>query len=189
MSSRGPLDVVAGHGVGDRLGRVAVPLVPVARPPVQLADPLGLLVEQPGPEHVGEEVVVAVPVPAIVERDEEEVRPIEPLEHRLPAAAAGDGVAQRPGEPIEDRGLEQEVADLVGLALEHLLGEVVDDEAVVAGEVLDEPADVVAALHRQRGELQRGDPPLGPGLEGIDVARRQVQAHRLVEVGRRPRRR
>ena len=82
---RGPLEVLAGHGVGDRLGPVAVRLVPVARPPVELGDPVGVLVEQAGPEHVGEEVVVAVPGAAVVERDEEEVRPLEPLEHR-PAA-------------------------------------------------------------------------------------------------------
>ena len=79
---------LAGHGVGDRLGPVAVRLVPVARPAVELGDRVGLLVEQPGPEHVGEEVVVAVPGAAIVERDEEEVRPVELLEHR-PARRAG----------------------------------------------------------------------------------------------------
>ena len=107
----GALDVVAGHRVGDRLGRVAVRLVPVARPPMQLVDPVGLLVEQPCPQHVGEQVVVAVPEAAIVERDEEQVRPIELLEHRLAAAAAGHRVAQRPGEPVQDRGLEQEASD------------------------------------------------------------------------------
>ena len=80
-----PLDVVAGHRVGDRLGAVAGRLVPGAGPSVELVDPLGLLVEQPRPEHVGEEVVVAVPEAAIVERDEEQVRPVEPLEHRLAA--------------------------------------------------------------------------------------------------------
>ena len=113
----GPLDVVAGHRVGDRLGLIARRLVPGARSPMQLVDPLGLLVQHPRPQHVGEEVVVAVPEAAIVERDEEEVRPIELLEHRLPAAATGHGIAQRPGEPVEDRGLEQEAPDLVGLAL------------------------------------------------------------------------
>ena len=57
--------------------RLAVVGVPVARPAVQLGDPVGLLVEQPGPEDVAEEVVVAVPGAAVVERDEEQVRPVE----------------------------------------------------------------------------------------------------------------
>ena len=130
----GPLEVMAGHGVGDRLGLIARRLVPGAGPPVQLVDPLGLFVGHSRPEHVGEEVVVAVPEAAIVERDEEEVRPIEPLEHRLPATATGDRIAQRPGEPVHDGGLEQEASDFLGLAFQHLLGEVVDDETVIAGE-------------------------------------------------------
>ena len=102
----------------------------------------------------------------------------------LPPSPSGDGVAQRAGEPFEDRGLEQEVADVGGLAGEHLLGEVVDDVAVVAGETGDERAGVLAALHRQRGQLQRGDPAFGACLERGDVALAQPQTHRAVEVGR-----
>ena len=78
---------------------------------------------------------------------------------------------------------------MLGLALQHLLGQVVDDVAVVAGEPRDEAGDVVAALHRQRRQLQRGDPALGAVLQRLDVARAvSVQAHHAVEVGRRPRR-
>ena len=86
----------------------------------------------------------------------------------------GDRVAQRAGEPIQHGSLQQEAAHLVGLTLEHFLDEVVDDEAVVAGEVVDERGDVVTPLHRQRRELQRGDPPLGSGFERADVVRRQL---------------
>ena len=72
-----------------------------------------------------------------------------------------------------------------GLALQDLLDQVVDDVAVVAGEAGDEPGDVVAALHRERGQLQRGDPALGARLQRGDVAGGERQAHRLVEVRRR----
>jgi hypothetical protein len=151
---------------------------------VELADAFGLLVEETRAQHVGEEVVVPVPVPAIVERYDEEVRPVELLEHRLAARRAGDGIAQGTGEPVEDTGVQEEVANVVGLAVEHLLHEVVDDEPIVAGEARDEPTDVVAALHRQRRELQRRDPSLGTGFERVDVGRAQRQTHRLVEVAR-----
>ena len=117
---------------------VAVRLVPVARPTVELGDPSRVLVEQPGPEHVGEEVVVAVPGAPIVERDEEQVRPVEvargwPCRRSRPVTASHSGPVSG-----QDRGLEQEAADVVGLAFEHLLDEVVEDEAVVAGEPGDE---------------------------------------------------
>ena len=83
----------------------------------------------------------------------------------LPPGRSGDGVAQRAAEPAEQRGLEQEVAHGAGLALQHLLDQVVDDVAVVPGEPGDEAGDVVPSLHRERGQLQRGDPALGALLQ------------------------
>ena len=58
---------------------------------------------------------------------------------------------------------------MLGLALQDLLDQVVDDVAVVAGEAGDEAGDVVAALHRQRRQLEGGDPALGPALQRGDV--------------------
>ena len=72
----------------------------------------------------------------------------------------------------------------LGLALQHLLGQVVDDVAVVPGEAGDEPGGVVASLHRQRRQLQCGDPPFGASLQRRHVRGRQLQAHHLVEVRR-----
>ena len=66
-------------------------------------------------------------------------------------------------------------ADLVGLTLQDLLDEVVDDVAVVAREASDEASDVVAPLHRQAGQLQRCDPALGPVLQRRDVGVRQPE--------------
>ena len=68
----------------------------------------------------------------------------------------------------------RKLPDVVGLALQDLLDEVVDDVAVVAGEARDEPGDVVAALHRQRRELERGDPAFGAPLERGDVLGREL---------------
>ena len=94
-------------------GRLGVPgaVVPAAGPAMQPGDVAGALVEQVGAQHVGEQVVVAVPAAVVVERDDEQVLPLQRLEHR-PArpVRAGDGVAQRPGQPVEDRGVEQEPA-------------------------------------------------------------------------------
>ncbi len=57
----------------------------------------------PGPQRLGEQVVVAEPASLVVERDDEDVRVLQGLEHRLPAVASGQGVAQRAGQPLEDR--------------------------------------------------------------------------------------
>ena len=69
------------------------------------------------------------------------------------------------------------------LVLEHLVGEVVEDEPVVAGELGDERRRVVTALHRQRGELERSDPTLGPGLQHVDVGGREREVHGVGQVG------
>ena len=50
---------------------------------------------------------------------------------------------------------------MVGLALQDLFDQVVDDVAVVAGEAGDEAGHVVTTLHRERRQLQRGDPAFG----------------------------
>ena len=131
---RRPLEILAGQRVADRLGPLAVLLVPVARPPVQLGDVVGLLVQQARPQHVGEEMVIAIPLAAVVERDQEQVPSLQRLQHGLAAVLAGDGIAQWAAQPVQDGGLQQEAADILGLALQDLLDQVVDDVAVVPGE-------------------------------------------------------
>jgi hypothetical protein len=60
---------------------------------------------------------------------------------------------QRPRQPLQDRGLQQEDAQRLGLAVQHLLGQVIEDEAVAAGEPGHEGADVVVAPQQQGGQL------------------------------------
>ena len=135
-------------------------------------------------QDIGEQVVVAVPVATVVEGYDEQVRPLERLEHGLGVADAGDRIAERAAQPFEDRGVEQEGADGLGLADEHLLDEVVDDVPIVAREAGDEPGGVLASLQREGRELQGGDPPLGASLESGDVRGREIQSDDVVQVRR-----
>ena len=100
----------------------------------------------------------------------------------MPPVAIGHGIAERACQPVQDRGVQQEAPDLLGLTLQDLLDEVVDDVAVVPSESCDEAGDVVAPLHRQGRQLERGDPALGPRLQRVDISCGQIQPHRLVEV-------
>jgi hypothetical protein len=152
---------------------------------VQLGHPLGVLVKEVRGQDVGEQVVVPVPLPLVVERDEEEVGALERHQGRLSARPPGDGVTERAGESLEDRRLEEELANVRGLACQDLLAEIDHDVAVVPREPGDEPTHVAAPLHRQRSQLQGGDPPLGPPVQRRDVAGAEPQPHRPVEVRRR----
>jgi len=152
------------------------------RPAARSTSPVGWLGLQVCAQDVGEQVVVAVPAPLVVEGHHEQVLPFQRLDHRPAARCPGDGVAQGRSEPVQDGGGEQEVADLVGLVVEDLLDEVVHDVAVVAGEPRDERRRVLAAPQRDGRQLQRGDPALGAGSQGGDVGRVQVEPGRVTEV-------
>ena len=65
---------------------------------------------------------------------------------------------------------------MFGLTVQDLVDQVVDDVAVVPGKPGDEAGDVVAALDRERRQLQGGDPALGPPLQRDDIPPRQTPA-------------
>ena len=79
----------------DRVRDQAVSGEPGAGALVQIRHLFGVLGEQTRAEHVGEQVVVAVPGALGVERDDEEVAALEVRQHPRAVGAAGDGVAQR----------------------------------------------------------------------------------------------
>ena len=181
----GPLDVPGSQGVPDRRRRLTVLVVPAAGPAMQIGDFLGPLIEQAGLQHVREQVVVAVPVAPVVQRDQEQVRAVQLLEGDLAVMSAGHGVAQRAAQPVQQTGAQKKGADLFGLPRQHLLNQVVDDVSVVACEAGDKAADVLSALHGQRRQLQCSDPALCPSFQCGDVVGGEIQPAHVVEVGRR----
>ncbi len=96
------------------LGPLAILLVPLAGPPVEIGNEIWLFIEQARPQDIGKEVVIAIPLTAGVERDHEQIRPLEGLERRSSATLPGDRVAQGTVQSVQDAGLEQEPASVVG---------------------------------------------------------------------------
>jgi hypothetical protein len=163
------------QGVPDRRIGQLVLLVPPCGVPVQPPGMLRVLF-QPGPEEVGEQMVVAPPAPDVVELHHEQARPVHLLQPFLAVIAAGDRVAQRPAETFEHRRLEQEAPQVLALPGEHLLGQVVKDVPVAAGECRHEAGDVGLRAQRQRRQLQSYRPAFGAfGQRG---RRRQVEVGR-----------
>jgi hypothetical protein len=77
---------------------------------------------QAGAQQVGEQPVVAPPAAFLVQRDQEQVGPLDLLQPLLAVGLGGDGIAQRSRELVKDRRLQQEPHQLVGLPGEDLLG-------------------------------------------------------------------
>ena len=184
-----PLDQPGGPGGVPGSQRVAhcvvgqpVLLAPGRRGPVQRRDPAGLLLLlQPGAQQVGEQVVVAPPAAHLIQRHQEQVRPLHPLQHHLATGTASDRITQPAAEALQHRGLQQELAHLVGLAIQHLVGQVVQDVAVAAAEGRHKPGGIRLSLQRQGGQLQAGRPAFGAGRQrhhrrgGQDIASRFPQ--------------
>ena len=66
-------------------------------------------------------MVVAIPPATVIQRDQEQVSSLQRLQHGLAAPLPGDRIAQWAAQPLQDGGLLQELLDMLGLALEHLL--------------------------------------------------------------------
>ena len=116
---------------------------------------------QAGAEQIGEQAVVTPPAARLIERQQEQPGLLHLLEQGLAARAAGDGVAQPAAEPFQHRRLQQERLQLLGLALQYFLAQVVQDIAVAAGERGHEGGRVGLTTQGQGRELQPGRPSLG----------------------------
>ena len=67
---------------------------------------IGLLRHQMRVENVGKEVVIAIPAALVIQRHDKEVASFQGLQPRLAFLLAGDGIAQRAIQPVENRSLE-----------------------------------------------------------------------------------
>jgi hypothetical protein len=140
--------------VTDRIGRQLVLLVPLARPPVQGRDLIGLLLHQVCVQNIREQTVVAIPLALVIERHDEQAASLQGCQHRfailLPwrfGVAKSHGVAQRTTQPIENRGLQQKAPDAFGLALQDLLDQIVHNVPVVSGKSPYKVGNVLSPAH------------------------------------------
>ena len=166
-----PFPVACGQRMRDRLLSEPCFPVPGAGPLVQLRHVAvrGLNPGELAAQHLGEQVVVAVPRPVLVGWDKEQVLSLQPLDELGGVGAPGDRVTQRRGEPVKDGGLQQEPLDFGRLMIEYLFGQEVRDEPVVAGELIDEAMRQWMAPQRQCGQVHAGRPALCPREQGAHV--------------------
>ena len=83
----GPSRVPGGQRVPDRVIGQPMLLTPRCGVMVQGRHPAGLLLLQAGAEQVGEQVVIAPPAAHLIQRHQEQVRPLHLLQHRLAIGA------------------------------------------------------------------------------------------------------
>ena len=153
-------DVATGDGVTHGALAVPVDLIPGRRAPVQVVHRLRRAALELGAQQLGEQVVVAIPGVVIVERGHEEAVASQSVELAGGVGLAGHRVTQAGGELVENRGAEQKLLHIGGLAVEDLRGEVVGDLTSVAAQAREDVPGR-AAIAGQEGEVDPGRPSLG----------------------------
>jgi hypothetical protein len=158
-------------------GRKVVPAVgePRGRAAVEVLGVVGPLSAHLRAQKLAEQRVVAVPLPASVQRREQRAAARQLGEPPLAAGAAGQRVRELAVEHIDDRRAKQEAPVLGRDVGQDLREQVVADRPVVAGEVVDEALRLGMIAKRQSREAQRTDPPLGVFPQPPDV--RLVHRH------------
>ena len=106
--------------------------------------------------------MVAKPRPLGVQRDHKRVRVLELQQDPFRARAAGQQIGQLAVDAIEHGGTQQQLLDVVRLALQHLGEQVLGDRAVAAGELRHEALRVGVTGERDRRQPQARGPPFGP---------------------------
>ena len=160
-------------------------------------------------KEIAEEVVVAVPLAAIVERDDERVRACQGLERIGGVLRAKHRVAEGRRHPSQDRGGEQECPQILRLASQDLVEEVVRDLGLRAGQSGGAGGCVVAVAGREccqrdpcrpslrslaqslgllLGELETAEGSNGSRLLAVEGEQRVPTSVRSPPARRRPRR-
>ena len=94
-------------------------------------------------QQVAKQGVIPEPHSRVVEANDRKSGAFQTDESPLAAFVAGYRITQRPAHPPQQGCLEEEVTNILGLAVQHLVREEVGDVAVVSGERADEFRRVV----------------------------------------------
>src|SRR4051812_26302494 len=114
-------------------------------------------------QDIAKEMMVAIPAPLVVERDEEQIGPLQLLHDevavclvvrgwsvfpipRLPTPYPQDRITQRPAHPVEDGGLEQKLLNMRRLAVKDLIHQVIGHKSVTTGECRQKAAVIRSIL-------------------------------------------
>src|SRR5215213_5787478 len=174
--------VVSGRdGLPDRPIEVARTLQPPARPFAQGGHQVGLAAPELVEQQLGEEMVVAVPLSLLVQRNHEQVGAGELAQESARTLPTRDRIAQRASHRPQYRGLEQKLPNLLGESSQNFLSQETDDVAVAAAKRLDEGTLVLLVLQGEGGEVDPRGPPFGTLEQHREVIGADAKPHLLVQ--------
>src|SRR5204862_2400591 len=127
---------------------------------VQDRNEVGLLLRELALQQLAEKMVIAVPLPPVVERHEEQVRALDLLELARRSLVLEHRVAEGAAHPVEHRGPAEEAQRTGPQARQVLRTEVVRQVAVVPAEARTPAARLLAVADGERAEAESRRPAL-----------------------------
>ena len=119
MSTVARVGIAPGLCVRDRHLRLPVRLGPVGGAEMECGGRTRLAARELGDQQLAEQSVISIPLVSFVERDEQQVRVLERLQHLGGRRRVEQGIAKRPAQPVDDRRARQELHLLRREAREH----------------------------------------------------------------------
>ena len=138
----GALNIGSSQCVLHRFSDQSMQLIPRAGSTVELSHDRRLCPLQAVAQHFSKQVMIAIPLAFVVERDHKQVCSVEGFQCGLALLLTCHSITERAAKALQDAGVEQERLHRRGLLREHFLGEVVQDEAMTAGEGVQKGRDI-----------------------------------------------
>ena len=154
-----------GDRMGDGLAGHLVIAMPGVRPAVQGRGRARLPPLELDPQQLGEQRVEAVPPALVIQGDKEEVAGRQRGEHRSGVLLLQYRIAQRAGQPSEDRGAQHQRLHRRIMRLEHLRLQEVDHVAARGAQLVHQAVAVGGPPQRERrqGKARPASPPSARG--------------------------
>src|SRR5215472_3999989 len=110
-----------------------------------------------------------IPTPLLVERDQEEIRPFQRLQHLLTVRLPGQRLADLGVELVKHRRGQQEALLRLGKRLQHLVLNKIQDSALTATKPVEKGGHIVASAQSEGRQLESSDPALRARLQETDL--------------------
>src|SRR5215207_9571631 len=136
-------------------------LKPLARPPVEHGHEPGSGVVKLISQEFGEKVMVTIPLPMVVQRNDKQVRVFQLAQEPPGGRRTRNRLAQGCRQPLQYRAQEQELLLFLRQGRQDLLCQELDDESVTTLERFDKSVHILFAPQREGGEINRRGPSLG----------------------------
>ena len=173
-------EVPSAQGVGDGAVAMSLRLAPAGGGQQQRCR--AAVARQAPLQEFGEQVVVTEPLALAIQRNDEQLLPLQTGQDLGTVRASGQGVTQLGAELVKHRGLLQEATQRRRQTGQHILGQVIRDVALAARQPADEGLVVGVARQGQGRQMQGGDPALGTLIQQVQLLFGQRQVAQAIEV-------